>query len=488
MARLWQPADRGGHRLFLSVLALAVVVRAVAMAAYWPAFVFSDGPTYLHLAVDLTPSPDRVVGYSVLLRMLSWVDDAVWLVAVVQHLLGLLTAVLVYALLRRRGCAAWLATLGALPLLLDGMQLVLEQSVLSDGLYQLLLVLAVVVLLWRPRPRAVEVAVAGLVLGLSVLVRVGGGPAVLSAVLLVLLVGRGWRTKALHVLLVGVTFAAPLLTYAAWYDATHGAFALTQSGGRALYMRTTTFVDCSRLTLPAYERTLCPAEPLGQRLDPTEYGWHTPDGDHGLTDLPGDLRPDEVMHDFAMRAIRAQPLDYARVVGRDLLLGFAWARDDRYEYDTADKWRFDGWYGYEPTSYTGPAYLAHGGVLPRTTGPLARLMSEYAERVFVPGPVLALLLGVAAAGLVRRRSDGGVDQRPALCLLLTLGVGLVLVPDVTAQFVWRYTLPMLTLVPPAAALAWTQLTGTRAAPRIDWPKGGTTRRSRVRVSGTTSRS
>ena len=461
MLRRFRLADGGGHRLFVLALAIALVVRVVAMVAYWPAFVISDGPTYLEVSRDLAPSPDRVVGYSAVLRVLSWVFDSVWFVAVVQHLLGLVTAVVVYALLRRRGCSALVATLATLPVLLDGMQLVLEQSVLSDEVYQLVLVAGIALLLWRPRPRTVEVALAGLVLGLSVLVRVGGEPAVLSAVLLVVLVGQGWRTKAVHALVVVAAFASPLLVYAAWYDSSNGALALTQSGGRALYMRTTSFVDCSRLSLPAYERPLCPEEPLGHRLDPTWYGWHDPDGYHGLVDLPDGQTPDQVMRDFGVRAIRAQPADYLKVVWRDVAYGFASDRVDRYGYDTADKWRFDGWYGYQPSDWTGPAYLAHGGQLPHTTGPLARLMSRYGEHVFLPGPVLALLLVGAAAGLARRRRDGGIEQRPAILLLLTLGVGLVLVPDLTAEFVWRYTLPMVTLVPPAAALAWTQLRSRR---------------------------
>jgi hypothetical protein len=271
------------------------------------------------------------------------------------------------------------------------------------------------------------------------------------------MVGRGWRTKLLHVVLVAVTFAAPVLAYASWYRSETGTFALTQSGGRALYMRTTSFVDCSKLSLPSYERPLCPEEPVGQRLDPTWYGWHDPDGDHGLTNLPAGMTPDRAMRDFALRAIRAQPGGYAWAVGRDALLTFDVARVDRFGYDTAGKWRFDGWYDYQPSDWTGPAYLGHGGVLPRTTGPLALLMSGYGFVVYLWGPLLAVLLLLGIAGLFRRRRDDGLDQRPALLLLLTLGVGLVLVPDLTAQFVWRYTLPMVTLVPPAAALAWVQL-------------------------------
>jgi hypothetical protein len=480
------PGDRSrwnGHRLFLLVLGVGVLVRVLAMVAYWPAFVISDGPTYLELSRELVPSPDRVVGYSAVLRVLTWPLDAVWLVAVVQHLLGLGTAALVYVVLRRRGCSAWLATLGVLPLVLDGMQLVLEQSVLSDEVYQLVLVAGVALLLWRPRPRTRDVALAGLVLGLSVLVRVGGEPAVLSALLLVVLVGRGWRTKAVHAVVVVATFVAPLVAYAAWYDSATGTLALTQSGGRALYMRTTSFVDCSRLSLPAYERPLCPEEPLGKRLDPTWYGWHDPDGFHGLTGLPTGMTPDQAMRDFAMRAIRAQPVDFLKVVGRDVAYGFDWERKDRFEYDTSAKWRFDGWYGYEPTDWTGTAYREHGGVLPRTTGPMARVMSWYGEHVFLPGPLLGLLLLLAVAGLVRRRRDGGTDQRPAILLLVTLGFGLTLVPDVTAEFVWRYTLPMVTLVPPAAALAWTQLRGRRSADPRDPEDGLPERRHDAALEG-----
>ena len=456
-------ADRGGLRILLVVLAVGVVVRVLALVAFWPGFVRRDAPTYLDLSRHLVPSPDRVVGYSAFLRVLLGPVDAVWVVSVAQHVLGLLTVVLVFALLRRRGCPWWLATLAVVPLVLDGMQLVLEQSVLSDELYQLLLVAAVALLLWRPRPRLLDVALAGLVLGISTLVRVGGEPAILTAVLLVVVVARGWRTKLIHAAVVVVAFVAVLVPYAAWYHASTGAFALTQSGGRALYMRTTTFVDCARLTLPAYERPLCPEEPLGQRLDPTWYGWHDPDGEHGLTDLPAGITPDRAMHDFAVRAIRAQPLDYARVVGRDFLLGFDWSRRDRYEYDTADKWRFDGWYGYHTSDWTGPAYDAHGGVQPHFTGTWARLMSDYGRYVFLPGPVLAALLLLSLVAMFRRRRDAppDEDQRPALLLLVTLGVGLVLVPVLTAEFVWRYTLPMLTLVPPAAALAWIQLRGSR---------------------------
>ena len=56
--------------------------------------------------------------------------------------------------------------------------------------------------------------------------------------------------------------------------------------------------------------------------------------------------------------------------------------------------------------------------------------------------------------------------------LLTAALGLVLAwaPDVTAEFNWRYQLPMVVLLPISAALAWTRLRGqpgTTATPSTD---------------------
>ena len=68
------------------------------------------------------------------------------------------------------------------------------------------------------------------------------------------------------------------------------------------------------------------------------------------------------MRDFAVRAIRAQPGDYLRTVARDAAYNFAIAREDRYEYDTADKWSFFRYLYLEPSDFTGPAYQEHEGV------------------------------------------------------------------------------------------------------------------------------
>jgi len=74
-----------------------------------------------------------------------------WLISLVQHLVGLATGVLVYAVLVRFGVRPWVAAAAAIPVLFDPLELILEQYVLSDTWTVFLLVAALVVLVW-PRP------------------------------------------------------------------------------------------------------------------------------------------------------------------------------------------------------------------------------------------------------------------------------------------------------------------------------------------------
>jgi hypothetical protein len=314
----------------------------------------------------------------------------------------------------------------------------------------------VAALAWQPEPRLPAVAVGGLLLGLAVCVRVVGQPLVVVGVLFCLWAATTWRARVLTSLVLAVSFAVPVAAYAGWYHAERGVWALTESGGRALYMRTTGFVDCSTFEMPSYERPLCPAEPLGSRLDPTDYGWHTPDATHGL-ELPPGVTYDEAMGDFARRAIRAQPGAYARIVARDLMLGFTVPRTDRYEYDTAYKWRLDTYVTFEPTARSRAAYAAHGGDQLEVRQPLADWLWWYEWTVYAWGPLLFLLTALALVGLMLRRPAAARGVRPVLFLVLATAVGLSAAPAVTVEFVWRYQLPLLVLVPAAAALAVVRL-------------------------------
>lgn len=464
LGRLWT-----SERPFLIALAGAVVVRVLVQYAFPPAFVFSDGPAYLSLVDRLAPMVNRSVGYGVVLRLVAVVTRDVWAVALLQHLLGLLTAVVIYVLLRRRGVSAGVSTLATLPVLFDAMQLTLEHSVLSDVVFSLLLVLAVAVLGWWPVPRAWTAALAGLLLGLAVCVRVVAEPVVIVGAVFCLLAAVGLRARVVTALALCAAFAVPVVTYAAWYHQEHGVYALTQSGGRALYMRTTSFVDCSRIQVPSYERKLCPQQPVGHRRDPTYYGWHDPDRNHALHPPPG-VGINQAFRDFALTAIAAQPWDYARVVVRDMSMSFFPARFDAFGYDTAHKWSFAYFVDFSPTHWNAPSYATHGGEQPSSRRPLADVFAVYGYVVITPGPVVLALLVLTVVGVVRRRPDAAPGLRSLALLTAALGLVLAWAPDVTAEFNWRYQLPMIVLLPISAALAWTRLRSqpaTTATPSTD---------------------
>ena len=91
------------HWLTAALLAAGLALRVAAQLAYRPALFYIDTPRYLYNAGGMDP-----VGYKgFLLAVLT--AGGFGAVAAVQHLLGLAMAVVLYALLLRRGAPRWLA-------------------------------------------------------------------------------------------------------------------------------------------------------------------------------------------------------------------------------------------------------------------------------------------------------------------------------------------------------------------------------------------
>jgi hypothetical protein len=88
-------------------------------------------------------------------------------------------------------------------------------------------------------------------------------------------------------------------------------------------------------------------------------------------------------------------------------------------------------------------------------------MEVYGKVVYVPGPLCLLLFVLAVVGIAVRRPDERPSLRPLALLTLAMPLMLIVIPVVTAQFVWRYQLPLVTMLPLSAALGWTRLRGQR---------------------------
>ena len=95
------------HRLLVAVLVAAVVLRALVEVAYWPALFYADSWQYVNLAFSKTIvafGVDRPSGYPLLIHLLSAFGRSLAVLTVIQHLAGLATGVLVYALLLHLRC------------------------------------------------------------------------------------------------------------------------------------------------------------------------------------------------------------------------------------------------------------------------------------------------------------------------------------------------------------------------------------------------
>lgn len=481
------------HGLFLTLLAGGMALRVMTQFAYRPAILYIDSYRYLIGAYELDPTRNQPLGYALFIRPLLDGLATLGALPAVNHLLGLGMAVVIYAVLLRRGAWRWLAALASAPVLLDAYQLQIEQMIMSDALFQALLVAAFALLVWRRRPGLLVAAGCGLLLGLAVWVRLVGQPLIIPAVIYLLLAGGGtWRRRLANVAVCALAFAAPLLAYAGWHAAAGGGYQLTYQTSYVLYARVAPLVDCRALEMPAYERPLCPDRPIETRPNEDWYFWESPMRSY---EPPAGMDKQQVLRDFAFRVARQQPAAVAKTIGWDYLKSFAWQKRTFGNDLPASRWHFTTDYPtygiYADVDYAAQAVAYYGGFGPAVTEPLTHFLRGYQLHVgFTPGPFLfaAGLAALAAALGLGRASASGLR---AACLVWTMaGVGVVLASDLY-EFSWRYQLPALALLPVAGVLGVTALarrsppeTPTASAPATrDLSGAGRTSAGRQRNDG-----
>lgn len=444
------------HWVFLVVLGAGALLRIVTQVAYRPALLFIDSFGYLENLHDLSPRQAQPIGYIVLLLRPVLTVGTLAAVAAVQHLLGLAMGIAIYAVLVRFGCRRWIAVLAAAPVLLDAYQLQIEHNVMSEALFEALVLAAVVLLLWK-RPSYTTLAIAGALFGLSMTVRVVGGVLVIPGVAFALVAGTGGKARLFRAATLALAFAVPVGMYAGYYWVETTRIGFNRGDALLLYGRAATIVDCRGLDLPGYERPLCPREPLGARRGVNDYAHHSPYP--GRVDPPPGKNLDTVLRDFSRRVFVHQPWDLARHVATDFGKGFIWPRRTFAGDATIDRWQFQRDYPTFGDNDPAAAIRNQGGGKPSVAEPLAAFLRGYQLSVgYTPGPVLGLafVAGLLAMFGVGRARRSGLR---AACALSTLcGLSVVLAADLF-HFSWRYQLPALALAPLAGALGLTALTG-----------------------------
>jgi hypothetical protein len=441
------------HRLFAAVLAAAIVLRAVVMLGYPPVMWFNDSYSYVYDAIHLSTATNHPSGYSFFFLLPLRLFHSFVLVAALQHVLGLALGVGIYALLRRRGLPAWGAALAAVPVLFDAYQVQLEQQVMSDALFIMLVTAAVVLLAWQDRITPLMAVIAGAALGAALLVRSAGLPLLLVVAVCLLARRAGWRPVA-ALLAAG---AVPVAGYLFVYHLQHGPLAMTESDGTFLYGRVMSFADCRVIKPPPPLARLCDPRPPAQRTIAVEYIWRKSDPlwklGHGLFSPQANA----VAQQFALRAVAAQPLSYLRVVASDTWRAFGWTHSIGYDPRTEVLYLFTepppqipDW-GYWPALHA----FQSGLTQPRAGRPFAAFLGGYQRVVYLPGTLLGLILLTGLGGLAARwRRCGGLVLLP-----WAVAMALLVVPVATSGFSYRYVVAVVPVACLAAGLAFARQGG-----------------------------
>ncbi|MFB9492524.1 hypothetical protein ACFQHS_28040 [Nonomuraea dietziae] len=472
------------HALFAGVLVAAATLRIVAAAGYPSMLWTGDSAVYVRAALTLTPAAHHPGGYPILLWLLRPLHGFTAVVAA-QAVMGLLTGVMVYALVWRAARARWphrpwlpqaLGCAASIPVLLDGDRLQLEHLLVSDELFAFLVMSAVTVLLWRsPVPRW-SAGAAGLLAGCAAVTRIVGLPLILviaAGLVMTGLNGAGagaWRRRAsgLTVIVAVGAFLVPVTAYMAWFHSHYGEWGFNRHGAVWLYGRTAAFADCARIKPAPDLAVLCPkrppsdpriASPVYAAMFSKESPFRRIGGIYGP-------RSNDLARRFLWAAIKAQPGDYLRVVARDTLRAFEPGRspypttwtEAKYHFPKSARRALNSAAAVRQTELA----EAYGGATGVTlvVQPYARWVRAYQARLSLPGPALAVLMlipvvGVAARWRQRRRpgTEAGARGRDGEALTAWLMAGaLLVIPAASADYDPRYVLPAIPLACLAAAL------------------------------------
>jgi Dolichyl-phosphate-mannose-protein mannosyltransferase len=315
-----------------AVLCAGFVLRVLFMAAWQPALMgYSDSAAYLSMAStgNLWSTGLHPAGYPVFLIDLHALVPTAWFVIGVQHLFGLASALLLWLAVRRAGVPRLAALLPAAVVALNGGEMFLEHSLLSESLFIMLTSVCIYAAARASEPPSARwAALAGFALGAADTVRVTALP-LLPILVLWLLLGTGghWRARlraagaglACIVCVVGV--------YTAAQARQTGVTTLTTPAGVwNLYGRVAPFADCTKFTPPRGTAGLCQTTPPARRTNNVEQYLFAPVRSIALQRYSRGNGPasasqaqDAKISAFTWAVIEHQPLDYARTVLEGLI-------------------------------------------------------------------------------------------------------------------------------------------------------------------------
>lgn len=462
MRRFWPPGAPG--YVLAALLVVGVGLRLLAIASWWPTASTLDDGYQLYAGSNPFEDPQHPAGYSLIIAALGAVTREIAAMVLLQHLLGLVSALLLFAAVRRLTGSQWAGLLPAAVILLNPDQIFLEHAIMSESWAVLTIsagFYAAVRAFDRPDPWWGWPALAGLALGLGVVIRTAGLLAIPVMVLALVLCRpqplARWRERWRAPAAAAGAAALVLLAFATANASFGERFGLGPSQGWYLYGRAAQFADCDRFTPPPGTEALCEQTPAAERPGAYDYLF---DPEAPAPRTFGRFgSSDELVGEWARRAIRAQPLDYLATV---------------WEYGRG---------------YYLPGFTPEGGTdldpqLDYTAGSffeseIVRGLGSFYDRFtvdrFQPGLEIlhgwqrvgrfgALALAITTLLVIVGLLVGGRRSRVGVLLFGIGGLALLVAPVLTGNYVGRYTVPMAGPLMAAAAITILALRDRRRSP------------------------
>jgi hypothetical protein len=475
-ARAWLGRSLGfmrTHWVATALLFLGLALRVLTQFSYSPALLYIDSVKYLYGA---WPYADPL-GYDVPLRIILAVGN-LSAVEVVQHLLGLAMAVIIYVVLLRKGVPRWLAALAMGPVLLDAYQLQMEATIMPDVWFEAAIVAGLAILLWRARAGMKACLLAGFILGLSALIRQPGEVLIVPLIIIVIAMGGGWQQVLGKSLFAAVAFILPIFLYMSGSLYINGHFWLTRSGQETAYGRLAGVANCATLKIPSYVRPLCPTpSQQANGADWLDHATTSPLRLFVLRNAPAGVTRGMAIKRFELAVVEQEPVQVFNRVATDSFKLFSITRQTDPGDTPISRWQFHTAYpSFLPTIAIDKQHtIVFGLKLSAGAGALVyrQLDTAYGGNAHVwvpgaaflrryqiyggytPGPLMLLCVLAGAAGtltIFRRRASDAQRQLALGALTFFLaGSAVLLLSDLT-EFSWRYQLPALVTLPPAGAL------------------------------------
>jgi hypothetical protein len=443
------------QRVLIALLVTGILLRVFAMLAYWPTIPSNaDSRPYATFAAhDPLGDPQHPAGYSLFLWAFGLITRQVAALTVLQHALGLLTALVLFAAVRRLAGSAWPGLIAAGFVLLNADQVYTEQYVGAEALFTLLLVLGLYATV-----RAIEsfsvrwAAAAGACAALAVVARTQG-LLLIGVFAVALLVARprpwAWRGALALVAMAGALLAG----YGAAKDLDTGRFEIGPSPGWQLYAHVAPFADCHRFVPPPDTARLCETTPPARRAGHDHYLY---DANSPAIRMFGHIGNDDgKVRAWALAVVEHQPGDYLRSVFdvlRDYYVPSAYVPVPRggHDIDTDLDWnvRFD-W--LKPITIVGMERF-FDRFTPRARPGALHALHDY-QRVFRLGATLlwvTTLLTLLGLAVGPRRARLGA-------FLFGIGALSCLLPEAWgAAYIGRYSVPLAGPLGATAGIAlWT---------------------------------